>query len=179
MPISLQDIAQRRKHVQFTYFGEEVELEYRVEHITKEFRAETLRMTREGVRIQRRAQELIERITTVTAADDTEEAIAEDAAAEEALVQLNADDAALKRRMDEIVAHVVAWWDVTFDDKKVVPLEPDSLTAVPADFERAALEAVIADAQAGESNTAPSKKPLSFTSKQKEEPETLHQRRSG
>jgi hypothetical protein len=167
MPIRLQDIAERLGQIDFTYYGDDVHILYRVERITKEFRAMTLRMSREGMRMQKRGEAIANRVMQITAEEGTPEMDAENQAAEADIAQLKRDDDDLKHQIDAIVCEVVAEWDLLGADGKPLPLTPENVFIVPADFERAVLTAVLEAASVGESNSQPSKKPLQLTSKQK------------
>lgn len=155
MPISLRDLAERQSEVVLLWYGDEVHIKYQVARITKEFRALSLRMGREGVRIQRRSEELTARIRTVKAEDGTPEAKAEDAEAEKAIRQLQADDKALKSQIDTLIVEVVASWDV-MDGDKMLPLTLAAVEPLPPDFESAVLMAIVNATTQGEVKAAPS-----------------------
>ena len=162
MPITLQRLAERRRDVTFNYLGDEVTVWYDPNTITKEFRAETLRLQREGIRIQRRIEELMGRITHVEAEDGSPEAKAEDEDAERAIVQLQRDEATLKSQIDGLVCLIVEKWDVLESaGGRMLPLTPEAINPLPADFERACIEAIMNDANPkagpeGEANGQPS-----------------------
>lgn len=155
MPISLQSLAERHGEVVVNYFGNEVHVTYRVASITKEFRALSLRMGREGIRIQRRSEELMRRIQTVQAPDDSEEAAAEDAEAEKAIRQLQADDKVLELQLNKLLVEVVHSWDV-MDGPKMLPLTVEAVDPLPADFKGAVLTAIMNATTQGEAKAAPS-----------------------
>lgn len=155
MPISLRDLAERQGEVILLWYGDEVHIKYQVSRITKEFRALSLRMGREGVRIQRRSEELTARIRTVTAQDGTPEAKAEDAEAEKAIKQLQADDKVLKSQIDALVVEVVSSWDV-MDGDKMLPITLATVEPLPPDFESAILMAIVNATSQGEAKAAPS-----------------------
>ena len=158
MPITLQRLAERRRDVTFNYLGDDVTVWYDVNRITKEFRAETLRLQREGIRIQRRIEELMGRITHVEAADGSPEAKAEDEDAERAIAQLQQDEATLKHQLDGLVCLIVEKWDVLETvGGKMLPLTPEAINPLPADFERAVIEAIMLDTNPeGEAKGRPS-----------------------
>lgn len=169
MPITIHDLAEGSSEVTFTYEGHEIHVQYRADKITKQFRERTLRLAREGTRISRRAEELTTKIRTVLAPDGSPEAVVEDEAAEEAIKQLQVDDDILKRKIDEVICTIVDKWDVMGEDKKMLPLTPEAVYPIPADFERRILEAIIDRVNEGEANGRQSTKPSLSILKQRDE----------
>lgn len=176
---SLRQMAERRGQVEFVYYGMDYIVDYRPDHITKELKAESLRLQREGVRIQRLQNDLAVKITTVAATEGTPEAEVERAAAEEALRQVDLNDLMLKHQIDDMTMHLVSGWNLTDDAGVMVPLTREGLADVPPDFQRVVVEAVMADAASGEASKRQSMKPLPHSLKQKAKPEISLHRQTG
>lgn len=178
MPISLQGLANKRSDVTVTWGEDTSVLVFNPNLLTKQFRAEVLRLQRAFKKSQRRMEMYLETAILVAAPDGSIEAIAEDEAAEAAIQAMMTEDEALKRSIDNAFASVMVSWDVT--DKpggKVVPIfikdkdtglqEPSpELFDVPADFETTCLMAILDQSPASENpeGEAPGASSLSTTS---------------
>lgn len=172
MPITFRDLAANLVDIDFDYQGHDVHIQFRADRVTKQFRAETLRLAREGARIQRRAEELTKLISTVVAPDGSDDAVLEDESAERAILQLQADDDRLKRQIDEIVCNIVSKWDVIGSNGKMLPLTPEDIHDIPPEFEKIIMEKIIERTAEGEAKAQPSMKPLLSISKPKDEQDT-------
>lgn len=182
---SLRQIAEKSGEVKVKFKGLEFEVEYYADRVTKEFRAEAMRLNREVQKNKRRAEVLENRVSTITAADDSDEMVLEDAAAEAAIARLLSDEDDLKRQMDTCVASIVRKWDLTDDETlKPVPICAEDSTQkspkphkdlfkVPAMFEGEVLSAILNDGQEqGEAPGASSPTPISLSSKQRDKQAT-------
>lgn len=148
MPISAEQLAANRAEVTVQWNDEEALVEYKVDAITREFRAEMLRLSREAARLTQRQKVLLERVNTVS---DTEDA-AEDEAAEKAIQQILADDDEIKHRIDRLLIAAVSKWDVPRKDGSMLPLTEEALFPISASFEKVVIQTISEHATLGEAN---------------------------
>ncbi len=169
MPISLRQLAEKTADIEFLYLDQPVHVEYRVDRITKEFHAEAMRMGRQAAKTQRRVERLMAAVMSMEAADNTDAAVAEDAAAEAAILQIRVEEDTLKHQFDATIASIVTKWDVLDDAGNMVPiarrvkdavtgeirLEPsEELFIVPFDFLTLVLNTILQESGVGESGEA-------------------------
>lgn len=174
MPLSLRQITEKRGDASFAYMNETVNIVYRADRITKEFRAEALRLNREVLKAERRLNHLLETVNMVIAPDGSIEAAEEDEAAQAAIRDILINDERLKREIDNVVASILLQWDVIDEETgKMIPIfnvDPvtkqltpsEQLCQTPADFEGAILSAILNQNEVGEAQGAtPSNNSLS------------------
>ena len=179
MPMSFQEMLERRKEVTFQFFGNEMHVSYWVEQMTKEFRADLLRLSRHSLRLQQRAQDLSAKVASIQEQEGTPEGDAEDAEAERAIAQLQADDAALKIQIDEALFKILASWDV-MDGPKPLSITLASLAQIPVDFESTMIQAILEESKPlGEANGQQNMKLLPYSSKQKAKRVPSHRHQIG
>ena len=167
MPIDLEEAIQRKRDATFEFYGKECRITYLVEKMTREFRAELLRLSRASLRLEQRQKELGARITAVEHQPGTPEADAEDVAAEAAIKQLEAEDAVVKRQIDEAIYEVLASWDMTLGGKPA-PITMEVLDRTPSELEGAIIGAILTAADPKAKASAPQNmKPLPYTLKPK------------
>jgi hypothetical protein len=190
MPLNLRQIVEKRGEASFEYLNETVNIVYRADRITKEFRAEALRLNREVLKAERRLNHLLETVNLVVAADGTIEADSEDAAAQEAIREVVLNDEHLKYEIDLAVASILMEWDIVGTDGKMAPiftLDPntktylpsDELRQIPADFEGQILSAIMNQNNLGEAQGAMPLTNSASTSRRVVKLETSRRARTG
>jgi len=165
--ISLEEMLERKRDCEFEYFGHTIRFSYWVEKVTHEFRADLLRMNRMMLRLEQKRNFLTNQIAMVLADADTAEAVVEDARAEDAIKQLDVEDATLKRQIDLAVAGILADWNVT---SKGAPLAPsvENLSRIDSAFEGSMIGEILKDsAPMGEASGRQSSTQSPPSSKQK------------
>lgn len=166
MPLTLRQLVERIGEGSFTYMEQEFKFEYRVDKLTKEFRATALRLNREVLKSERRLQALLEVVNLVVAPDGSIEAETEDENARIALQQIVDNDERLKHEIDEAIAEIVHKWELEDENHRMVPLTKtdehgnvvpsDELFKVPSDFEGRILSTILLNSQGEASGATPS-----------------------
>ena len=165
MPMDLEGIAAKETPLTVEFNGETCELTYDPTQMSKQFRAEVLRLQRAYTKLVRKRDLLLEKATLVVAADGTLEAAAEDEEAEAAIQALVEDDSSIKGQIDAALASIITSWDLTYNKKspKRVPIFTEEngqrkphpeLAKVPIELEAELLNAIMTDATPGEADGA-------------------------
>lgn len=173
MPISFQEIVERRGEATFPYAGHEVNISFWADKVTQEFRAELMRLSRAAAKLRLRQAEYnrVAETADVDGADDTE--------FEAAFSNLLAEDKRLKAQIDAAVLSVLAGWDVT-NGPEPLPISPETLFPMPIEFEMAIISAIGEAAKPmGEGNGQRNTRPLPYSLKPKAKRVRSHQRQIG